>query len=385
MAGHLKFNERINVTKPKLPSMEAYLAKIQKIWDNNWLTNNGPLHEEFKEALTGYLQTNHHLELFVNGHSALELALKSLDLSGEVITTPFTFASTVQAILNTGLKPVFCDIEPHTYNIDTNQIERLITDKTSAIVAVHVYGNPCDVYEIEKIAEKYNLKVIYDAAHAFGVSLNGRSIAEFGDISMFSMHATKVFHSIEGGLLVFRDPAIGKKLNAMKNFGIAAEDSIDYPGVNAKMNEFQAAMGLVNLQTIDEDILARKKVYAAYRKYLAKLSSITILNEMDGVSHNYSYFPVLFNSKEIRDYVFNEAKKYNLYTRKYFYPLCNEFKFCQYPKGETPTALSVSERMLALPMYAELHESSVDQICKIMMKLMDDYNSKLSSLTGSLK
>ncbi|MDA7025484.1 DegT/DnrJ/EryC1/StrS family aminotransferase [Bacillus sp. CLL-7-23] len=376
---HLKFAERINVTKPKLPPIEAYTAKIQKIWDNHWLSNNGPLHEEFKTALKKFLNVKH-LELFVNGHSALELALKSLNLSGEVITTPFTFASTVQAILNTGLKPVFCDIETQTYNIDTSQIEKLINEKTSAIIAVHVYGNPCDVYEIERIAKQYNLKVIYDAAHAFGVTIDGKSIAEFGDISMFSMHATKVFHSIEGGLLTFKDAALETKLKMMKNFGISAEDSVDMPGVNAKMNEFQAAMGIVNLETFDLDIMKRKQVYFNYKKYFAGFSDIKMLAELEGVSHNYSYFPVLFEQKEIRDYVFHEAKKYNLYTRKYFYPLCNEFTYCQLDKGNTLNASDVSNRMLALPMYADLDENTIEQICKIIKTL-----TKNISLTSSGK
>ena len=254
----LKFNEPILVTRPLLPPIEEYEKKVKEIWENNWITNNGPLEREFQEKLKEFLSVDN-IELFVNGHNALEMAIKSLDLTGEVITTPFTFASTTQAIINNGLTPVFADVDPENYNLNPDNIEDLITDETSAIIPVHVFGNPCDIDKIEKIAKKHDLKVIYDAAHAFGVKINDNPIASYGDISMFSFHATKVFNTIEGGALIFSDDDLTYKFKALKNFGITPDkEEVQFLGVNAKMNEFEAAMGLINLNYVSDAISKRK-------------------------------------------------------------------------------------------------------------------------------
>lgn len=365
MRDELKFTQPITVTRPKLPNFHLYLTYLEKIWSKKWLTNNGPIHEEFKEELKQYLTVNQ-VELFTNGHLALEIALKSLELKGEVITTPFTFASTIHAISNCGLKPVFCDIELDTFNIDADQIESHINENTSAILAVHVFGNPCNLQKIARIAEKYKLKVIYDAAHAFGVEVDGVSISRFGDLSMFSFHATKVFHSIEGGMLAFNDSELIPKLKALKNFGITSEETVDYIGTNAKMNEFQAAMGLCNLQTIDEEIHQRKLIYEEYADQLTEVKSIRFLPEMEHVKHNYAYFPVLLNDSSTRDRLFEKLKEYNVFARKYFYPLCNDFECYDYNSNNTPNAQEVSDRILSLPMYTELELPEVKQICEII-------------------
>ncbi|MED0985277.1 DegT/DnrJ/EryC1/StrS family aminotransferase [Bacillus paramycoides] len=367
MKEELRFIQPITVTQPKLPDFDLYTSYIKEVWNKKWLTNNGPLHEEFKEELKQYLRVPN-LELFTNGHLALELGIKALGLTGEVITTPFTFASTIHAITNCGLKPVFCDIEMESFNIDVEEIEKHITEKTSAIVAVHVFGNPCNLEKISEIAEKYNLKIIYDAAHAFGVEINGRSIASYGDISMFSFHATKVFHSIEGGLLVFQDERLENKLKALKNFGMPSPDSVEFVGSNAKMNEFQAAMGLCNIKTIDSDIQKRKHIYEEYVRNLKNVDFIKYLPQMDMVKHNYSYFPIVLESNTLRDQLFEQLKSYNIYTRKYFYPLCNDFACYNYNKNETPNAVYVSDRILALPMFTELNINDIKQICEIILE-----------------
>lgn len=268
-----KINHQVFVTKSFLPPIEEYIEELKPIWEKNWLTNNGSLHNQFEENITNRLKVDHST-LFVNGHLALETALKALDLKGEVITTPFTFASTTHAIVNCNLKPVFCDIEMEKFTIDTDKIEELITEHTSAIVPVHVFGNPCNTNEIEKIAQKYNLKVIYDAAHVFGVEVNGRGIGSFGDVSMFSLHATKVFHSIEGGVLTYSKAEYKKKFDLLKNFGITGPETVESVGINAKMNEFQAAMGLVNLRHLEKEIGLRKKVAECYREHLYGIKGI---------------------------------------------------------------------------------------------------------------
>ncbi|MCK6258764.1 DegT/DnrJ/EryC1/StrS family aminotransferase [Fictibacillus sp. KIGAM418] len=366
MLTELKIDRPIHVTKPKLPDFELYKEYIEGIWENQWLTNDGPLHEQFKENLKDYLNVSN-LELFTNGHLALETAIKALDLKGEVITTPFTFASTTHAIVNSGLTPVFCDIEMDSFTIDTDQLEKHITSQTCAILAVHVFGLPCNLEKIEELAKKHNLAVIYDAAHTFGVEINGRSIADFGDVSMFSFHSTKVFHSIEGGLLSFQDEGLKQKLKALKNFGITSQDSVDYVGTNAKMNEFQAAMGLSNLQTIDEDISKRKLVHETYIEHLNSVEAIRHLpNSMENVKHNYSYFPILLHDQETRDQLHESLKNYNVFTRKYFYPLCTDFSCYAEYQEDMPKATFVSERILCLPMYTELETEIVQQICSII-------------------
>ncbi|MEC1792518.1 DegT/DnrJ/EryC1/StrS family aminotransferase [Bacillus vallismortis] len=380
MNKELKFDEQVNVTKPKLPPFQSYVEKIKSVWDSNWLTNNGPIHEEFKQKLRTYLNSEN-IELFVNGHLALETALKTLGGKGEVITTPFTFASTIHAITNAGLKPVFCDIEPENFNIDSSLLEQHITEHTKAIVAVHVFGYPCDVYKIEEISKKYNLKVIYDAAHAFGVTVNGKSITDFGDLSMFSMHATKVFHSIEGGILSFKNRDLAETLKSMKNFGINSHnDDIEMIGTNAKLNEFQAAMGLINLKSIDEEISKRKKIYSIYIRHLKDIKEIAYQAELENIAHNYSYFPILVENNKLRDYLFEEVKKYNLNLRKYFYPLCNDFSCYDYDSKQTPVAKDISDRILALPMYSDLKEEAIVKIIKIIEHETNIFNKKMLSV-----
>lgn len=377
MKKELIFNNTINVSCPKLPDIELYTSYIKEIWENKWLTNNGPLHEKFKLELNNYLKVDHS-ELFTNGHSALEIAIKALNIEGEVITTPFTFVSTIHAITNCGLKPVFCDIEMDTFNIDSEKIEKLITPETSAILAVHVFGLPCNIRKINNIAKKYNLKVIYDAAHAFGVEVNGKNIGLYGDISMFSFHATKVFHSIEGGILTYKNIELSEKLKAIKNFGITSQETIDYIGTNAKMNEFQAAMGLCNLKTIDDDIKHRKKIYHEYISIFKDCSDIYFLPLIEGVKQNFSYFPILLKDKITRDYLFEKLREYNIYTRKYFYPLCNNISCYEDKKNTTPNASAISNRILTLPMYSELNLKDVKKIAEIIKyELGDNVGEKI--------
>ena len=364
----LKFNELILVTRPLLPPIEEYEEKLKEIWDNNWLTNNGPLEREFQTKLIEMLNVKN-IELFVNGHTALEVAIKALDLTGEVITTPFTFASTTQAIINNGLTPVFADIEEDYYNLNPDNIEDLITDKTSAIIPVHVFGNPCDIDKIEEIAKKHDLKVIYDAAHAFGVKIDGTPIASYGDISMFSFHATKVFNTIEGGALIFDDDDLTYKFKALKNFGITPDkEEVQFLGVNAKMNEFEAAMGLVNLGHV-EDAIAKRKIL--YEKYLECLSSlehegkVKVLRPKENVDYNYAYFTIKVNTFEEKQHLFETLPEYNVYAKRYFYPPCNEFPAYDFERN-TPIAQDVSDTILSLPIYLDLTVEDIEKICKII-------------------
>jgi dTDP-4-amino-4,6-dideoxygalactose transaminase len=373
MKKELIFDHSITVTQPSLPNYESYIAYVKDIWERKWLTNNGPLHEEFKNRLKSYLSTTN-VELFTNGHLALEISLKALDLEGEVITTPFTFASTIHAIKNCNLEPVFCDIDPVTYNIDPTKIEELITDKTSAIVAVHVFGNPCELEAIQAIATKHNLKVIYDAAHAFGVEVDGNGIANYGDVSMFSFHATKVFHSIEGGMLSFSDEMLSPILNALKNFGITSPETVDYIGTNAKMNEFQSAMGLCNLEIVDKEISSRKNAYTRYMEELTGLDDVQLLKLPENIKPNYAYFPILLKDHKLRNFLSDRLTKYNVIARKYFYPLCSQFECYDYDGNETPVALDVSDRILCLPMHANLDVKEVSQICDIIRYELGDYS-----------
>lgn len=362
-------NKKILVTRSSMPTFNEYCEEIKELWDTHFLTNMGVKHQELEKQLKDYLKTPN-LTLFTNGHLALECALQAFDLKGEVITTPFTFASTTHAIVRCGLEPVFCDINPIDYTIDTNEIEALITDKTCAIVPVHVYGNLCDVNEIDRIAKKYNLKVIYDAAHTFGVEKNGISVANFGDASMFSFHATKVFNTIEGGAVTFKDASLYKKLNDLKNFGITGPETVDYIGGNAKMNEFQAAMGICNLRHVDKEIEKRSKLVEKYRKNLSGVKGIKLVPEQIGIKSNYAYFPVVFDEyKYTRDEIFEKLKEDNIFARKYFYPLINDFQCFEgkYDSNNTPVAKHISDRVLTLPLYADLEIEIIDKICKIIL------------------
>ena len=355
-----------------MPSFEEYCEEIRDLWDTHFLTNMGAKHKQLEKDLLNYLKTSN-ITLFTNGHLALECIIAVFDFpkGGEVITTPFTFASTTHAIVRNRLKPVFCDINSEDFTIDVSKIESLITEKTCAIVPVHVYGNICNVEEIEKIAKKYNLKVIYDAAHTFGVEKNGIGVANFGDASMFSFHATKVFNTIEGGAVTYNDSTIKKRLNDLKNFGITGPESVEYVGGNAKMNEFQAAMGICNLRHVDGEILKRKVVVERYRERLENTEGIKLSIIQEGVKSNYAYFPVVFdNYKYTRDEIFEKLGEENIVARKYFYPLINDFECYRdkYNSNETPVAKYIADRVLCLPLYADLELEVVDRICDIILK-----------------
>ena len=363
--------EEILVTQSSMPTIDEYIEEIKPIFETKWLTNMGLKHKELQRKLEEYLAVKH-MTLFTNGHMALYSAIKALKLEGEVITTPFTFVSTTHAIVQNGLTPVFCDIEKDTYTMDVSKIESLITDKTCAIIPVHVYGNVCNVEKIEQIAKKHNLKVIYDAAHAFGVQYKGIGIGNFGDMSMFSFHATKVFNTIEGGAVAYHEDGFEKELNLLKNFGITGPETTQEIGMNAKMNEFQAAMGLCNLRHVNEEIAKRKQVVEEYRKRLSGIKGIKLSKIQEDVQSNYAYFPVVFEEEfgKTRDEVMEELKKYNILTRKYFYPLTTDFEcYCnQYDSTSTPVAKYISNRVLTLPLYANLQLEKVNEICDIVLQ-----------------
>lgn len=360
----------INVTRSSMPEFEEYCEEIRGLWDSRWLTNMGAKHKQFQANLIDYLDVDH-IDLFSNGHMALEMAIQAMNLTGEVITSPFTFASTTHAIVRNGLTPVFCDIDANTYTIDVNKIEALITDKTCAIIPVHVYGNICDVEAIDRIAKKHNLKVIYDAAHAFAVKYNGVGVGNFGDASMFSFHATKVFHSIEGGAVCFHNDDYGLDLSRLKNFGIRGPETVDAVGANAKMNEFSAAMGICNLRHLDAEIAKRKAVVERYRERLSGIDGIKLNAVQENVQSNYAYFPVVFDGyKYTRDEICEKLKEHDIIARKYFYPITNAFdcyKDKHDAKAETPVAYDISFKVITLPLYADLSLDDVDKICDIIL------------------
>ncbi len=363
----------INVTRSTMPSFEEYTDQIKDIWDTHWLTNMGSKHHELEEALKSFLEVEN-ISLMCNGHLALELGLQAMNLHGEVITTPFTFASTTHAIVRNGLRPVFCDINENNFTIDAEKIEDLITDETSAILPVHVYGNVCEIEKIQKLAIKYGLKVIYDAAHAFGVTYKGRGIGTFGNAAMFSFHATKVFNTIEGGAVCFSDNEYGLDLFRLKNFGIRGPEEVDFVGANAKMNEFQAAMGLCNLRHVEEAIEKRKRIVGTYRKNLASVDGIYIQKEQENVKSNYSYFPIVIDEKTYglsRNELFTVLEKSGINARKYFYPLTNRFRCYEtlYEKYPTPVALRIANRILTLPLYSDLALEDVEYICKVIQEV----------------
>lgn len=366
-----KMGDKILVTRSSMPPIEEYFDEIRDLWNTRWLTNSGVKHMELEKKLCEYLTVSN-AALCVNGHQALECILEVFDLEGEVITTPFTFVSTTNAIIRKGLKPVFCDIKPDDFTIDADKIEALITDKTCAIMPVHVYGNVCDDDKITAIAEKYGLKVIYDAAHAFGVRVNGKGVAELGDASMFSFHATKVFHSIEGGAAVFKDEENYQKINLCKNFGINGE-VLEHAGGNSKMNEFCAAMGLCNLRHIDDAIKSRGDAVRRYRENLEGIKGIQLSVVQDNVESNYAYFPIVVHPEEFgktRDDVVCALSDNDIGARKYFYPLTSTVGD---PVGvhlqATPIAEKISERILCLPLFEGIGIENVDKICKIIKDL----------------
>ena len=370
--------EKILVTRPSIPSLEEYNKELQEIWESKWLTNMGPKHNKFKQMLLEFLDVEN-IDLVTNGHMALELTLQAFNLpaGGEVITTPFTFASTTNAILRNGLTPVFCDIDPVTYTIDVNKIEELITDKTSAIIPVHVYGTICDVDRIQEIADKYGLKVIYDAAHAFGVEYNGCGIGTFGDASIFSFHATKVYNTIEGGAVTCRDKSIIEKLNLLKNFGIKNEVEVAEIGPNAKMNEFQAAMGLLNLKHLGGEMEKRSRAVAKYRELLGMVDGITLPVIQDNVKLNSAYFPIVVDPEKFgasRDDIYNHLHNYSIFSRKYFYPLTSSFEYFDgaHDNDDLPVATDISLKVLTLPLFADLTIEQVERICSHIIELKSE-------------
>lgn len=366
-------SDKILVTRSSMPTLEEYVEEIKDIWDSRWLTNMGVKHQTLQKELAEYLDVEN-IDLLTNGHMAIELALQAMNLKGEVITTPFTFASTTHAIVRNGLTPVFCDIDPVDFTMDVTKLEALITDKTSAIVPVHVYGNICNVEEIDRIAKKYGLKVLYDAAHTFGVRYHGRGIGSCGDVSCFSFHATKVYNSIEGGAVCFSNTALGREIYRLKNFGIRNEETVDGVGANAKMNEFCAAMGLCNLRHVDEEIAKRGKVVERYRSRLEGVPGLQLNPIQKGVQTNYAYFPVVFDEQIFgasRNEVHAKLADNDIVARKYFYPLTNTFDCYHgmFDVNETPVALHISKRVLTLPLYADLPLSEVDRICDIILSM----------------
>ena len=361
--------EKILVTRSSMPELEEYVDEIKELWDSHWLTNMGKKHEVFRSMLKDYLEVPH-IELLTNGHMALEIALQSLDVTGEVITTPFTFASTTHAIVRSGFTPVFCDISEKDYCIDVSKIENLITDKTVAILPVHVYGNICDVEAIENIAKKHSIKVIYDAAHAFGVKYKNKGIANYGDASCYSFHATKVFNTIEGGAIC-SNTLNNSAIFALKDFGIDSDDYVNYIGTNAKMNEFCAAMGICNLRHINEEIEKRRNHVELYQQLLKDVRGLKIWNKQDDVDSSYSYFPILVNASEYghsREWILAKLEENDIYGRKYFYPLTNEFPCYQNAnfRGNTPVAKYCSENIITVPLFAELTSTQIERICNII-------------------
>ena len=368
------FKEPIYVTRPVFPTIEEVTAKLREIWDSKWLTNNGPQHQQLEKELEQALKVPC-LSLFNNGTIALMVACQSLRLSGDVITTPFTFAATPHVLAWNNIQPIFCDIDPYTMNIDADKIESMITPKTTAILAVHVFGTPCDVYKIQEIADKYGLRVVYDAAHAYGVEVDGQGIGNFGDISMMSFHATKIYHTVEGGALMHGDPNLKARIDLLKNFGIKNEEEVVMPGINGKMNEIQAAIGRIMLGYVEGERHKRCQLIAAYNEELADVPGITLMPVSDPqrVKPNYHYYVIRIDEAEFgrsRDYVYDELKKYNVFARKYFHPLCSEYTcYRQLPSAvpaNLPAAVKVGREVLSMPLYGELEIDEVRKICAIV-------------------
>ena len=363
----------ITVTSPLLPSLDDFIPYLEDIWDRKWLTNNGHYHQKLEQALCEYLKVPY-ISLFTNGTLPLMCALQALRITGEVITTPYSFVATTHSLWWNGIKPVFVDIDPVTCNLDPEKIEAAITPKTTAIMPVHVYGKPCDTVRIQEIADKYGLKVIYDAAHAFGVEVNGKSILESGDMSTLSFHATKVYNTIEGGALVCHDEQTKKRIDYLKNFGFAGETTIVAPGINVKMDEVRSAYGLLNLKQVDSAIEARRKVAVQYRDALKDIPGIRFMEDMPGVRHNYSYFPIFINAEEYgltRDELYFKLKENDVLGRRYFYPLISEFSTYRGLESAHPDNLPIANRIansvICLPIYAGL---SIDYINRILLLII---------------
>lgn len=361
-------NKNITVTSPLLPSLDDFIPYLQDIWNRKWLTNNGYYHQELEKALCEYLKVPY-ISLFTNGTLPLICALQALRVTGEVITTPYSFVATTHSLWWNGIKPVFVDIDPITGNIDPEKIEAAITPRTTAIMPVHVYGNPCAIDEIQRIADKYGLKVIYDAAHAFGVELNGESVLNAGDMSTLSFHATKVYNTIEGGALICHDEHTKKRIDYLKNFGFAGETTVIAPGINGKMDEVRAAFGLLNLKQVDRAIENRHQVAITYREALRNVNGIRILEDIPGVRHNYSYFPIFISAEEYgmtRDELYFRMKERGILGRRYFYPLISEFstyRGLESARQENlPVSHQIANSVICLPMYHNLSAEEVDRI-----------------------
>lgn len=367
-----KLEKPVYITQPTMPRLQDYVAILKKMWQSKWLTNNGVYHQELEKKLSEYLGAQN-CSLFSNGTLALLIVMKALKLKGEVITTPFTFPATSNILEWLNLTPVYADIEEETFNLDPAKIEKLITAKTAAILPVHVFGNPCRVDEIQGIADRYHLKVVYDAAHCMGVKLRGRSVVGHGDASILSFHATKLFTTIEGGAVIVRDENLKKEVEYLKNFGIADEETVLSPGINAKLNEFQSAFGLLQLKKLDEEILKRKKIAALYREKLKDISGLVVQNDLPEVEHNYGYFPVLVEEEKFgltRDQLYYCLKWFNVYARKYFYPLVSTYAFFESlpstQPGQLPVAERVAKNILCLPIYGNLELETQKGICEIL-------------------
>lgn len=365
----------ITVTSPLLPPLEEFIPYLEQIWESKWITNNGPFHQQLEEALCEYLGVKY-ISVFTNGTLPLITALQALRITGEVISTPYSFVATTHALWWNGIKPVFVDIDPQTLNLDPKKIERAITPKTTAIMPVHVYGNPCNIEEIQAIADKYGLKVIYDAAHAFGVRINGESILNNGDMSTLSFHATKTYNTIEGGALICHDAKTKKRIDYLKNFGFAGETEVVAPGINAKMDEVRAAYGLLNLKYVDRAIENRKLIAQTYREGLKSIKGISFLNDIEGVRHNYSYFPIFVDEKEYgltRDELYQKLKDNNILGRRYFYPLISDFSTYRELDSANPTNLPVAnkiaEQVICLPIYGDLELKDVERVINAISKL----------------
>lgn len=369
----LKMEKSIYVTQPFLPPLEEYVEYLKQIWESKWLTNNSQFHQELEQKLCDYLSVKY-LSLFANGTLALITALQSLRITGEVITTPFSFVATTHSLWWNGIKPVFVDIEPDFLNLDPDRIEASITPQTTAIMPVHVYGNPCQVEKIQNIADTYGLKVIYDACHAFGVKLNGNSVLNFGDLSVLSFHATKVFTTFEGGAIVCHDEKTKERIDFLKNFGFADELTVVAPGINAKMNEVQAAFGLLQLKYIDEAILKRKRIVDLYRELLKNSKGIIFFEDQEDVIHNYSYFPVFVNEKEYgisRDALYELLKQHKIFGRRYFYPLISQFPnykgLSSSDPANLPVAKEIANQVICLPIYPDLDLADVRKITDLII------------------
>ena len=367
-------NKQITVTSPLLPDLEEFNVMLKEIWNSKWITNNGSFHKQLEKELAQYLKVPY-VSLFTNGTLPLLTALQALRITGEVITTPYSFVATTHCIWWNGCKPVFVDIDPATGNLDPEKIEAAITPKTTAIMPVHVYGKPCDTKKIQDIADKYGLKVIYDAAHAFGVDVNGESILNAGDMSTLSFHATKVYNTLEGGALVMHDEVTKKRIDYLKNFGFAGETEVVAPGINSKVDEVRAAYGLLNLRQVDSAIEARHQVAIKYREALRPVEGITFMDDMPGVKHNYSYFPIFLDADKYgmtRDELYFKMKDNNVLERRYFYPLISEFStYRGLPSAapeNLPNAHKMADSVICLPMHHELSEYEMARIIELIIK-----------------